>query len=154
MASSRLQMHASPQGVLNPYRVCTEHMGKCRAPELHVRKGSTELCNSHSSLPGKRGSAWTGSHQQLTVTHVEGRKHSTFPCPSTIHLQLQWHQPPIAMARLLALLTMPPFSSKASGPTPHCSGNSVLCQPSNREGPVTFSLPRHFGDAGLLPQSL
>lgn len=41
LASSGLQMHASPQGVLNPYSMCMEHMGKRRAPELHVRKGST-----------------------------------------------------------------------------------------------------------------
>lgn len=40
LASSGLQMHASSQGILNPYSMCTEHMGKCRAPELHVHKGS------------------------------------------------------------------------------------------------------------------
>lgn len=137
LASSRLQMHASPQGVLNPYRMCTEHMGKCRAPKLHVRKGSTELCNSHSSLPGKRGSAQTGSHQQSPMWRGENTALRSAPAQCTcsysgISLPQPWQG---------CSPSSPCYhsSSRASGPTPCCSRNSVLSQPAKREEPIILS---------------
>lgn len=139
-------MHASPQGVLNPYHMCTEHMGKCRSPKLHVGKGSTELCNSHSLLPGKRGSAQTNSHQQSPMWR--GENTALFHAPAQYTCRYNGIGLPQPWQGCSPSSPCHHSSSKASGLTLCCSRSSVLCQPSKREGPVTLSPPDTLGMLG------
>lgn len=136
MASSRLQMHASPQGVLNPYHMCTEHMGKCRAPKLHVGKGSTELCNSHSSLPGKRGSAQTSSHQQSLMWR--GENIALFCAPAKYTCSYNG-------------ISLPHSHGKAARLPHHATIPAPRAVVSL---PAAAGTTRHSGDAGLVSQLL